>query len=113
MVLEGNSLHLGVCYMQNGARCDSSMGAAGLGALAAKIGGADFDGAAHLKEAGAHAAADAFFERIFARGGHEFAVGKAGGFAGGSGIVEIIGGDDGGALLVVAGVENDADDVQT
>src|ERR1700722_948351 len=87
------------------------VGAAGLGALAAEIGGADFDGAAHFEEAGAHAAADAFFQRVFARGGDEFAVGEARGFAGGSGIVEIVGGDDSSAFFVVAGVEDDADDV--
>src|SRR5580704_14106298 len=85
------------------------VGAAGLSALAAEIGGADFDGAAHFEEAGAHAAADALFEGIFARGGDEFAVGEAGGFAVRSRIVEIVGGDDGGALFVIAGVEDDAD----
>jgi hypothetical protein len=89
----------------------SGVGAAGLGALAAEIGGGDFDGAAHFEEAGAHAAADALFERIFAGSGDEFAVGQASGFAGGCRIVEIVGGDDGGPFFVVARVENNADDV--
>src|SRR5579863_1123433 len=87
------------------------VGAAGLGAFAAEIGTGDFDSAAHLEEAGAHAAADALFEGILARGGDELAVGEAGGLAFGRGIVEVVGGDDGGALFVVARVEHDADDV--
>ena len=111
MVLEGISLHLRWVSWGYAPGLELGVGAAGLGAFAAKIGGADFDGAAHFEEAGAHAAADAFFERIFADGGDELAVGSAGGFAGGCGIVEVIGGDDGGAFLVVAGVEDDADDV--
>ena len=60
----------------------SGVGAAGLGAFAAEIGGGDFDGAAHFEEAGTHAAADALFEGIFAHGGDELAVGAAGGFPG-------------------------------
>jgi len=87
------------------------VGTAGLGAFAAKIGGAHFDGAAHFEESGTHAAADALFERVFTDGGNEPAPGAASGFAGGRGIVEVIRGDDGGALLVVTRVENDADDV--
>jgi hypothetical protein len=94
----GESLRLGV-------------GAAGLGAFASKIGGADLDGAAHFEEARAHAAADALLEGIFARGGDELAVGETGGFTVGRGIVEIVGGDDGRAFFVVARVENDADNV--
>src|SRR5580704_15723006 len=42
------------------------VGATGLRALAAKIGGAYFDGAAHFEESRAHAAADALFEGVFA-----------------------------------------------
>ena len=38
------------------------VGAAGLSALAAEIGGADFDGTAHFEEARAHAATDALLE---------------------------------------------------
>src|SRR5580692_76513 len=107
MVLGRNSLHL---ERRRGVR-RSGAGVAGLGALAAKIGGAHFDGAAHFEEAGTHAAADAFFEGIFAHGGDESATWAASGFAGGRWIVEIVGGDDGGALFVVTRVEDDADDV--
>ena len=89
----------------------SGVGTAGLGTFAAKIGGAHFDGAAHFEESGTHAAADALFERVFTDGGNEPASGAASGFAGGRGTVEVIRGDDGGALFVVARVENDAHDV--
>src|SRR5579862_2439429 len=111
MVLGCISLHLSACYMRSRRAMRLSVSAASLGAFAAEIGGADLDGAAHFEEAGAHAAADALFEGVFARRGYEFAIGEARGFALGCGIVEVIGGDDGGALFVVAGVEDDADDV--
>src|SRR5580692_2029174 len=89
----------------------SSAGAAGLGGFAAEVGGEDFDGAAHFEEAGAHAGADALVEGVFADGHGEFAAGEASGFAFGGGIVVVVGGDDGGAAFVVAGVEDDANDV--
>lgn len=93
------------------ARVELGVGAAGLGAFAAKIGGGDFDGTAHFEEARAHAAADALLEGVFANSGNEPAARAASGFAVGQGVVEIICGDDGGALLVVTRVENDTDDV--
>src|SRR5580693_8953085 len=108
MVLGCISLHLRTCYMRLRRAVELGVGTAGLGALAAKIGGAHFDGAAHFEEAGTHAAADAFFEGIFAHGGDESATWAASGFAGGRWIVEIVGGDDGGALFVVTRVEDDA-----
>jgi hypothetical protein len=111
MVLEWNSLHLRMCYRGTRRALELGVGAAGLCALAAKIGGAYLDGAAHFEEAGAHAAADAFFEGIFAHGGDKSAARAARGFAGGCWIIEIVGGDDGGAFFVVARVEDDADDV--
>ena len=92
---------------------ESSAGAAGLGAFPAEVGGDDFDGAAHFEEAGAHAAADALVEGIFAGGHDEFSAGEAGSFAFSGGIVVGVEfrGDDCGAAFVVAGVQNDADDV--
>ena len=90
---------------------ESSAGAAGLGAFPAEVGGDDFDGAAHFEEAGAHAAADSLVEGIFAGGHDEFSAGEAGSFAFSGGIVVVVRGDDRGAAFVVAGVQNDADDV--
>src|SRR5579862_3490985 len=81
-----------VRYMRSRGAMRLGVGAAGLGTLAAEIGGADFDRAAHFKEAGTHAAADALFEGVFAYGGDESATGTAGGFAVRHGIVEIVGG---------------------
>src|ERR1700734_1371328 len=81
-------------------KAESSAGAAGLGAFAAEIGGEDFDGAAHLEQAGAHAAADALFERVFADGHGEFAAGEAGRFALGGGVFVGGGGGGGGGGVV-------------
>lgn len=92
-------------------REDLGAGAAGLGAFAAEVRCNDFDGAAHLEEARAHAATDSFFEGIFAGWHDEFSAGEASGFAFLSRIVVVVRCDDGGAALVIASVENDADDV--
>src|SRR5208282_1275961 len=89
----------------------SGAGAAGLGAFAAEVGGEDFNGATHFEEARAHAGANALVEGIFAGGHDEFSAGEARGFAFGGGIVVIVCRNDGGAAFVVAGIEDDADDV--
>src|SRR5579859_484562 len=89
----------------------SGAGAAGLGAFAAEIGGDDFHGAAHFEEAGTHAAAYSLFERIFTSGHDELSAGKACGFAFLSRIVVVVCGDDGGEAVVVACIQDDADDV--
>ena len=80
---------------------------AGAAYRAAEVFTAHFDGDTHFCEAGAHAFADAVAEGFFAvsaaRGGAA-AVG-----AGGE--VGVVGGDDGGAFVVVAGVEDEGDRV--
>jgi hypothetical protein len=50
--------------LRNVAYEDLGAGAAGLGAFAAEIGGDDFDGAAHFKEARAHATTDSLLQGI-------------------------------------------------
>src|SRR5271167_55652 len=97
--------------LRNVAYEDLGAGAAGLGAFAAEVGGDDFHGAAHFEKAGAHAAADSLVEGIFAGGHDEFSAGKPRGFAFLSRIVIVIRRDNRGAPLVVAGVQDDADDV--
>src|SRR5262249_18855217 len=70
-----------------------SPGAGGMADFAAKIGGVDFDGAAHFEKARAHALADTIGESIFANSAKSFALRSLCGFAFGFCGVEIVCGD--------------------
>lgn len=91
-----------------GTRRKTGLAKAGAAEFLAEVFTFHLDHAAHFVQAGAHAFSDAVAESFIARsrsGGRHGAV-RAGG-----GLVFKIRGDDGGAVVVVAGVENEADGI--